>query len=250
MLILLTNDDGVHSEGLLALMETLSRDHSVYIVAPERERTCIGHAITLHKPLRARQAGEHVFVSNGTPVDCIYLGVKKLLPQRPDLIISGINRGPNMGQDVNYSGTVAAAKEGAFLGIPAIALSIVAREDFLFRDAAQVAAELVPLVGGTAAHEESAVLNVNVPNRPFPDIRGFQVTRLGKRIYTDNVVERVDPRGQVYYWIGGNGDRYELTEGTDFFAVEHGFVSITPLALDLTSLSSIDHYTKHLRRVL
>lgn len=250
MLILLTNDDGVHSEGLLALVEVLSPDHTVYVVAPERERTCVGHAITLHKPLRARQVQGRIFASNGTPVDCVYLGVKKLLPRRPDLIISGINSGPNMGQDVNYSGTVAAAKEGAFLGIPSMALSIVARDGFLFRDAARVGAELAPAVGGTGVPEGFAVLNVNVPNLPFQEIRGFQVTRLGKRIYTDNVIERVDPRGRAYYWIGGDGDRYEPTEGTDFFAVDHGFVSITPLALDPTSLSSIDHYTKQLRRVL
>jgi 5'-nucleotidase len=249
LLILVTNDDGVHSEGLTALRDRLSKEHEVYVVAPERERTCVGHAITLHKPLRIKELESKVFSTNGTPVDAIFLGIKVLLPGKPDFVISGINKGPNMGQDVNYSGTVAAAKEGAFLGIPSIAFSVAARSDFLFEDATMVVEEVIRRLAGQAAHAP-AFLNVNIPNIRYLEIQGFLVTRLGKRIYNDTVVERVDPRGANYYWIGGNGESYEPVEGTDFDAVNRGFVSVTPLVLDVTSDVSIENYIKYFRRVV
>ncbi len=247
MLILLSNDDGVLSGGLAALRETLSRNHTVYVIAPERERTCVAHAITLHKPLRVRQMGENIFSTSGTPADCVYLGVKALLPREPDFIVSGINTGPNMGQDVNYSGTVAAAKEGAFLGIPSLSVSISARSDFFFKDAAGITEEIIDIVSGETL-SRATFLNVNIPNLPRDQIKGFMVTRLGKRIYNDMVTERIDPRGAKYYWIGGNGERYEPIDGTDFRAIEQGCVSITPLSLDNTSESSIGIYEKYFRR--
>jgi len=249
MLILLTNDDGIRSEGLMTLRDNLLKRHEVYVVAPERERTCVGHAITLHKPLRIKEIGGNIFSTNGTPADCILLGVKLLLPGKPDVVIAGINKGPNMGQDVNYSGTVAAAKEGAFLGVPSMAISISARSAFLFDEAKQVIKKIIEIVS-TNPFLHDTFLNVNIPNMPYKDMKGFMVTRLGKRIYNDTVIERVDPRGGKYYWIGGNGENYELIDGTDFYAIEKGYVSITPLGLDMTSSHSINNYKKYFRKPL
>jgi 5'-nucleotidase len=247
LLILLTNDDGIHSEGLIALRERLSKKHDVYVVAPERERTCVGHAITLHKPLRMQEAGDRMYSSNGTPADCILLGVNVVLPEKPDFVISGINKGPNMGQDVNYSGTVAAAKEGAFLGISSLAVSVCARTGFHFPDAAEYTEDILDSLKNNA-FQGNVFLNINIPNVPHDNIKGFMVTRLGKRVYNDTVFERTDPRGGRYYWIGGNSEGFELIEGTDFHAVEKGYVSVTPLALDATSVSSINTIKKRLTR--
>jgi 5'-nucleotidase len=249
VLILLTNDDGIDSEGLLAMKERLAGRHDVYVVAPERERTCVAHSITLHKPLRIREIGGNLFSTNGTPVDCVFLAIKTLLPRKPDFVISGINRGPNMGQDVNYSGTVAAAKEGAFLGIRSMAVSLTARNGFLFNDAARITGRIMEALS-QAPPLNGAFFNVNIPNLQENEIKGFLVTRLGKRIYNDTVIERTDPRGGKYYWIGGDGDSYESLKGTDFVAIEKGCVSITPLSLDVTSVKSIQIYTKYLRRGL
>jgi 5'-nucleotidase len=249
LLILLTNDDGVHSEGLLALRETFAKTDDVCVIAPERERTCVGHAITLHKPLRIKKIAANTYASSGSPADCIYLGIKAILKKKPDVIISGINKGPNMGQDVNYSGTVAAAKEGAFLGIPSIAVSICAREEFLFDDAAIITGIIVDTIRKNA-FVDGTFLNVNIPNLPRKTMNGFMVTKLGKRIYNDEVVERVDPRGGTYYWIGGNSEGYEEMRGTDFYSVEKGYVSITPLGLDMTHTGSIRNYKTVFRRSL
>ncbi len=231
MLILITNDDGVFSEGLAALRGLLALSHDVYVVAPERERTCVAHAITLHKPLRIRQVEGRVYASNGTPADCVLLGAKVVLPGRPDFVISGINSGPNMGQDVNYSGTVAAAKEGARLGVPSMAVSIAARDGLRYADAALVAGELIDRLAQVPVAPQT-FLNVNVPSLPRPDIRGFRMTRLGKRIYNDTVIERIDPRGERYFWIGASEDAFEATAGSDFLAIEQRFVSVTPLTTD------------------
>lgn len=249
MLILLTNDDGIHSEGLILLRQKLRENYSTITLAPERERTCVGHAITLHKPLRIREVGEEFFATNGTPADCVLLGAKVVAPRKPDLVISGINKGPNMGQDVNYSGTVAAAKEGAFLGIPSMAVSINGRSHYLFKDAVEVTEKIIHIVE-TYRFLDRTFLNVNIPNIPVGEVKGFMVTRLGKRIYNDTVIERTDPRGGKYYWIGGDSQGYEPLEGTDFDAVEKGFVSVTPLGLDVTSDRSIGKYKKYFRRIV
>ena len=243
MLILLTNDDGIDSEGLVSLKDRLSQQHEVCTIAPERERTCVGHAITIHKPLRIKEAGKGLFSTNGTPADCVLLGIRVLLKKRPDLVISGINKGPNMGQDVNYSGTVAAAKEGASLGISSMAISVDARTDYLFNDAIAIITGIIEK-SRDITFPDHTFLNINIPNIPQHSIKGFMVTRLGKRIYNDAVIERVDPRGSKYYWIGGNGVSYESIEGTDFYAIERGYVSITPLGLDITSNDSIDIFKK------
>jgi 5'-nucleotidase len=247
VLILLTNDDGVHSEGLLALREIFAKTDNVCVVAPERERTCVGHSITLHKPLRIKKVADNTYASNGSPADCIYLGIKAILKKKPDIIISGINKGPNMGQDVNYSGTVAAAKEGAFLGIPSIAVSMCAREQFLFNDAALITQRIVDIIKNKA-FIKNTFLNINIPNIPHNTLNGFKVTKLGKRIYNDEVLERIDPRGGTYYWIGGNSENYEDMRGTDFYAVEKGYISITPLGLDMTHRGSIKTYNAYFRR--
>jgi 5'-nucleotidase len=196
-----------------------------------------------------KELGGGVYATNGTPADCVLLGVKAVLKKKPDLVISGINKGPNMGQDVNYSGTVAAAKEGAFLGIPSLAVSMNARSHYHFADAIKVIEMIIAVVEGSS-FLDSTFLNINVPNVSFNKMKGFMVTRLGKRIYNDKVIERTDPRGGKYYWIGGNGELYEPIEGTDFYAIERGFVSVTPLGLDVTSIKSINIYKKYFRRGL
>jgi 5'-nucleotidase len=221
----------------MLLRERLLKQHDVYVVAPERERTCVGHAITIHKPLRVKELKDRLFASNGTPVDCILLGLKMLLSQPPDFIISGINKGPNMGQDINYSGTVAAAKEGAFMGIPSLAVSINARKDYRFADAARITEDIIGILQGNI-YPARTFLNINIPNIPYENIKDFMVTRLGKRFYNDTVVERIDPRGGKYYWIGGNSPGFDLIEGTDFYAVENGYASVTPLDLDATGNNS------------
>jgi 5'-nucleotidase len=232
LLILLSNDDGIQSEGLHILKDDLSRFHDVWTVAPEKENSCISHAVTLQTPLRIRELDRRTFSTDGTPADSVLLGLKVILPHPPDLIIAGINKGPNMGQDVNYSGTVAAAKEGAFLGIPSLAVSLDARKDFRFDTAKDVVRQLIEKIGNFPLPRH-VLLNVNVPNRPQP-LRGFMMTRLGKRIYNGSIVERIDPRGGRYYWIGGDSDSFEPIRGTDFYAVSREYVSVTPLHWDTT----------------
>jgi 5'-nucleotidase len=243
LLILLSNDDGIDSEGLQSLREDLSKTDDVWVVAPQSERTCIAHAITLHKPLRIKDLGDHVFSTNGTPADSVLLALKVVLPKAPDLVISGINKGPNMGQDVIYSGTVAAAKEGAFTGCVSLAVSLNGRTDFLFRDANRSVADLVQRIR-EHPFPQSILLNVNIPNMPYEMLKGFMVTSLGKRIYNGKIIERIDPRGGPYYWIGGDGEGFEAIVGTDLYAVDSGYVSLTPLHWDSTSHAAIGQLNK------
>jgi len=238
LLILLANDDGVDSEGLQSLREAFSKTDDVWVVAPESERTCIAHAITLHKPLRIKDLGDRVFSTNGTPADSVLLALRVVLPRKPDLVISGINKGPNMGQDVSYSGTVAAAREGAFSGAVSLAVSLNARSGFLFSDAARSVLDIVAKVrAGTLP--PATLLNVNIPNIPYEAVSGLMVTSLGKRIYNGNIIERKDPRGGPYYWIGGDAEGFEPIPGTDLQAVDLGYVSLTPLHWDLTGYAVI-----------
>lgn len=243
MLILLSNDDGIDSEGLLALREAIAPGNEVWVVAPEAERTCIGHAITLHKPLRIKDLGDRIFSTNGTPADSVLLALRVVLRRKPDLVISGINKGPNMGQDVSYSGTVAAAKEGAFVGIASLAVSLNGRTDFLFRDACRSVLDIVSKIGA-AGLPTHTLLNVNIPNIPYEAIKGLMVTGLGKRIYNGNIIARTDPRGGTYYWIAGDGESFESIEGTDLQAVDQGYLSVTPLHWDLTAYTSMGEYKK------
>ncbi len=249
LLILLTNDDGVNSEGILTLRNHLLKKHDIFIISPERERTCVAHAITLHKPLRIKEIAAGIYSTNGTPADCVYLGVKVVLKRPPHLIISGINKGPNMGQDVNYSGTVAAAKEGAFMRIPSLAVSLCARDNFRFNDAVKIVERIIKNICDIGT-PDNTFLNINIPNLPMKQVKGFMVTRLGKRIYNDAVVERLDPRGGRYYWIGGNGENYEHIRGSDFYAIEKGYISITPMDLDMSSTRSMRRYKGHFGKSL
>ncbi|HIE04693.1 MAG TPA: 5'/3'-nucleotidase SurE [Candidatus Latescibacteria bacterium] len=232
-LILLTNDDGVFAEGLRALRKALEEVGEVVVIAPEGARNAVGHALTLHKPLRVRKVEEGCFAVNGTPTDCVMLGVYKLLDRKPDLVFSGVNDGPNLGDDVTYSGTVAGAMEGMLLGVPSVAVSM-AEESSYFDVAAEFSAQLAECVLKNGMPEDT-FLNVNVPPLPRKEIRGVRITKLGRRIYRTAIVEKTDPRGKPYYWIGGQHPTWTGGGGTDFAAVESGFISVSPLHLDLTN---------------
>jgi len=234
--ILVTNDDGIYSEGLRKLAEALRGVGEVTIVAPDREQSAASHALTLSRPLRMLEIQKDEWIVDGTPTDCVNLAVLNLLKaNRPDIVVSGINFGPNLGDDVTYSGTISAAFEGALLNIPSIAFSALVGEQFSFEACAVFAAELTRLVLERQRRSD-IILNVNFPVRPF---RGVKITRLGKRIYSEGVIERLDPRGRKYYWIGGDAPSWHPGEGTDFEAVQNGYISITPLHLDLTHHESI-----------
>lgn len=238
MNILITNDDGVHAPALGVLHAELSKLGRVTIVVPDRDQSATSHSLTLHRPLRIHRHAEERFSIDGTPTDAVLIAYHGLLEQRPDLVISGINQGPNMGEDVFYSGTVAAAIEGALQGAPAIAASLVTHEPGDFLEPARFIRRLAEEVvrRGVAGKQ---VLNVNLPHRPWPEIRGVKLTRLGTRVYSDTLIEKTDPRGRAYYWIGGQEPVWESHEGTDFHAVEHGYISITPLSLDFTDYKAV-----------
>ncbi|MBI5026337.1 MAG: 5'/3'-nucleotidase SurE [Nitrospirae bacterium] len=240
--ILVTNDDGVYSQGIMALAKALKPSGNVYVVAPEREQSAVGHALTLHRPLRADKIKNGVYSINGTPTDCVILAVNKLLPSasggRPDIVVSGINRGGNLGDDITYSGTVSAAIEGTLLGIPSIAVSLVGEKDFHFQEAAKFAARLAGIVLKKGLPPDT-LLNVNIPNGV--DIKGIKFTRQGKRAYDNSIQEMSDPRGRRHYWIGGGSPLWGPGEDTDFQAVQNGFISVTPIYLDLTSYNTLKY---------
>jgi len=238
-LILLSNDDGIQAEGLLALEESVASLGEVYVVAPDREKSAAGHSVTLHHPLRVQKLDERHYAVDGTPTDSVILGVRELLPRRPNIVISGINRGPNMGDDVTYSGTVAAALEGTLLGIPSFAISVAEYDNIRYDGAARFAARLANLIFENGLPSDT-MLNVNVPNLPEESIKGVAVTRQGKRVYKDEIIAKSDPRGRVYYWIGGADSGWEPESETDFAAFEEDRISITPLHLDLTKFSFLD----------
>jgi len=229
-LILLTNDDAFHAEGLRALAEAMHALGRVVVVAPERDRSAASHALTLDHPLRSRRHGEDRWAVNGTPTDCVNLGVLGLLDARPDLVVSGINAGLNVGDDVTYSGTIAAALEGTVLGVPSIAVS----QDgppFDFKRGAMVAVRIAAAVLERGLPVDT-LLSVNVPRAPH---KGVKLTRQGRRIQHEPIVERVDPRGKTYFWIGGKPSGWRDDPGCDHAAIDEGFVSITPLSIDLTN---------------
>lgn len=238
MLILLTNDDGIHSPGLKALVDQFQSLGRVVVAAPDRERSAVGHALTLHSPLRAELIAPDQWAISGTPTDAVTLGIHGLLKEKPDLVVSGINKGGNMGDDLTYSGTVAAAMEATLMGVPSIAISLAAQNFSYddFNDAALVARNMATAVLRHGLPADT-FLNVNVPaSRPL----GIQITRQGKRIYGDAVIQNVDPRGRTYYWIGAGELSFQELEGTDFHAVQNGYVSVTPLHLDLTNYAALE----------
>jgi 5'-nucleotidase len=243
-LIMLTNDDGVSSPGLLALAQAVSNIGEVIVFAPEHNWSAGGHGKTMHKPLRIQETkladGTPALLTNGGPADCVALAVLGALPQRPDLVISGINPGANIAQDMTYSGTVAAALEAFISGIPGIAISLAkpSVDTAGFGCAAQFAAGLAHRLLESGCTE--LLLNVNVPAVPCNEISGVAITRLGTRIYHDILVERKDPRGHKYYWIGGEPSAGVDEEGTDFAALSQNRISVTPLQLDMTAHNLID----------
>lgn len=235
MRILLSNDDGIYSDGLKALHEALRGEHDVVVVAPDRERSAASHSLTLHRPLRINEISEGWFSIDGTPTDCIHIALNGLLPEpRPEMVVAGINMGGNLGDDVTYSGTVAAAIEGTLQGLPSIAVSLVSRGPFEFGPAAEFAARLVKQVADRGLPEDT-LLNVNVPDLPAGGMRGIQITRQGKTIYGEAIVEKVDPRGQTYFWVGSGNTEWIRRGDTDLDAVHEGKISVTPLHLNMTN---------------
>ncbi|MBI1318654.1 MAG: 5'/3'-nucleotidase SurE [Candidatus Hydrogenedens sp.] len=237
-LILLTNDDGIHAPGLHALADSLSKLGTVRVFAPDRERSAVSHGISLHQPLRVKPYREGWWMVDGTPADCVLLAVRFLMEARPALVVSGINNGPNLGDDVTYSGTVAGAREGMMVGVPSIAVSMVSYDPQYFTTGGEVALRLGRYVLEHGLPDDTA-LNVNVPDVPFEELNGAAITRMGRRHYEDDVIHRTDPRGRDYYWIGGAATNLVSTPGTDIGAVLENQVSITPLHRDATHHDAI-----------
>jgi 5'-nucleotidase len=242
--ILITNDDGIYAEGLLALKAALDAVGEVHVVAPDRPRSACGHSITLHKPLRLNKVrlpdGSHGYSTNGTPSDCVLLAVLDVMKDGIDLVISGINLGPNVGCDLTYSGTVSAAMEAVLAGIPAIAISVASHaEDISFDYAAKFSAHLARIILDRGLPPDT-LLNVNVPDLPASRIRGIEITRQGRRWYPGRIEKRTDPGGRAYFWLGGDDAMDELEDGTDVKALADDKVSVTPVHLDLTGYPVLD----------
>jgi len=242
MRILISNDDGYFAPGIAALAEAMKGFGEIIVVAPERDSSGASNSLTLDRPLMVRTASNGFLYLNGTPTDCVHIAVTGMLEQRPDLVVSGINDGANMGDDTIYSGTVAAAMEGFLLGIPAIAFSLAHKGHAHMDSAARVARDVVarfierPYPSG----DRPVLLNVNIPNLPYEEMRGLEPTRLGKRHHAEEVIKARNPRGDVVYWIGPAGGAKDAGPGTDFHAVANGSVSITPLHIDLTASDLVD----------
>jgi 5'-nucleotidase len=251
--ILIANDDGIDSVGIQSLARALKKIGQVTVVAPEREQSTMGHALTLHKPVRLfhvhSEKGMDQWALSGTPADCVYMGIRWVLKRRPDIIVSGINRGVNVGNDIYYSGTIAAAREGAVLDIPAMACSLDyhydpgTKEKAYFDDAANYISGLVPQVL-KGRLPPNCLLNVNFPNLPFSKIKGVKVSRQGFRIYTDAVTEKRDSREKPYYWLGGKYAGFRPIEGSDCEVLDRGFISITPCRIDVTQYEFMETLSK------
>jgi len=238
MRILLSNDDGYFAPGLAQLATSLADLGEIMVVAPELNRSGASNSLTLDRPMHLRRASNGYMYVSGTPSDCVHLAVTGVLDHQPDMVVSGINLGANMGDDTIYSGTVAAATEGYLLGVPSISISLGSFEGRHFATAGRVARELVQRFSDTP-FAEPILLNVNVPDVPYEELRGIQVTRLGRRHKAEPAVKSVSPRGETLYWIGAAGPAADAGEGTDFHAVEHGWVSVTPLQIDLTHAAQL-----------
>jgi 5'-nucleotidase len=238
MNILLSNDDGYQAPGLIMLAEQLSEVGDIVVVAPDQDRSGASNSLTLVNPLRARTMDNGFIRVDGTPTDCVHLAITGLLDHEPDLVVSGINAGPNMGDDVLYSGTVAAATEGRFLGLPAIAISMNSHNPDHFETGARIAVTLVNKLL-EAPLSENVILNVNVPDIPYSELQGIVTTRLGHRHKAEPVIKSYDPRGRTIYWVGPAGAEQDAGPGTDFHAVRQNSVSVTPLHVDLTRHSAL-----------
>ncbi len=244
MRVLVTNDDGIHSKGLDVLVQRLKKKAQVFVVAPDRERSAVSHSLTLNKPLRIKEIEANVFLVDGTPADCVRLGLLDILKKENiDMVIAGINMGPNLGDDVLYSGTVGAAIEGTILGVPSLAVSLVAKCNFHFKTAAEISCRIIDKVLQKGL-PKGICFNINVPNLPIKQVKDFKITRQGKRIYGKEIEKRVDPRGFIYYWVASGRVHNIKEKGTDVEAIEEKKVSITPLQIDVTA----HQYLKEIRR--
>jgi 5'-nucleotidase len=243
MTILLTNDDGIHAPGLWALYRALKSDHNLVVVAPERERSAVGHGITLHKPLRAYKVtvngGDEGWAVTGTPADCVKLSMVELLGRRPDLVISGINPGANVGVNLNYSGTVAAAKEAALYGVPALAVSVQSPENPFYDDAARFVAQLVPTLRAKGL-PAGVFLNINLPNMPLDAVAGVKIARQGCDLYDEYFEKRRDPRNRVYYWQGCEAQPAYTQADADGAMLAEKYITVTPVRCDMTDYTMME----------
>ncbi len=238
MRILLSNDDGYFAPGIEHLARVLSAVAEITVVAPERDRSGASNSLTLDRPLSLKQSANGFYHVNGTPTDCVHLAVTGMLDELPDMVVSGINNGANMGDDTIYSGTVAAATEGFLLGVPSVAVSLCSKVGAHYETAAQIALEAVQMIRQQKS-SAPVLLNVNVPDIPYTELEGWEVTRLGKRHKAESVVRTLTPRDETVYWVGAAGAAQDAGEGTDFFAVANRRVSITPLQIDLTHTAQL-----------
>jgi 5'-nucleotidase len=241
-LILLTNDDGHFAEGIDSLSRHLKGQGEIHIIAPDRERSATSLALTLHHPLRIKKIGARIFAVDGTPADCVYLALQKLLPRKPSLLISGINRGPNLGQqDISYSGTVAGAIQGAFLQIPSLAVSLLPDKDhqYNFDFAAEIVSSMTRKLLKSKIPEK-LVLNINIPPPPF---QGIKIVKLGQKRYNPEIIEKQDPRKRTYYWIGTGNPKALGDKNSDVMVIKQGYITITPLHTDSTDHDALQHRT-------
>lgn len=244
MRVLCSNDDGILARGLECLERAARPIGDVWVVAPDREQSATSHSLTLHHPLRPIQLGPQRWQVDGTPTDCVMLAIEALLPERPDFVLSGINHGPNMGEDVLYSGTVAAAMEGLALGVPSIAVSFAGRvlrsDDSLLDDHVENLSRLFKHITSLPTFPADTLLNVNIPAVPAAELKGVRLTRLGRRVFSDSLTPMKDPWGREIFWIGGGSVAWSGTDDSDFRAVKEGYISVTPLHLDLTAKDRLD----------
>jgi 5'-nucleotidase len=240
MNILVSNDDGVLAPGLALLANACAEVGSVTVVAPDREQSGTSHSLTLHRPLRPTRRPDGAFQLDGTPTDCVLLAIQTLMPERPDFVFSGVNHGPNMGEDVLYSGTVAAAMEAVSLGVPGIAISFAGRDVNLLASYRAVVSMLVRRITEVADFPSAMVLNIILPNSPAEDVKGIRVTQLGSRYFSESLTRMTDPWGREIFWIGGGTITWTGGADSDHEAVAAGYISVTPLHMDLTSYSLIE----------
>ena len=254
MRILISNDDGIYSGGIRALTEELVKSNEVYVVAPDRERSATGHSLTLHRPLRLDEVShlegvKAAYSTDGTPSDCVKIAIGAILKEPPEIVLSGINHGPNMGSDVLYSGTVSAAMEGAIYNIPSISISLADRKPQDFSCAATFVSKLLKTIG-QIKFPDRTLLNINIPALPLPEIAGVEITKLGVRPYHDYFEKRVDPRGRTYYWLAGEAIEENELPGTDVYAVRNNQISITPVTIHMTNekmLPELKNWVKQIK---
>lgn len=237
-LFFITNDDGINSPGLKALMQTLSSQAECVVIAPDRDNSAVSHSLTMNRPLRVTKLEERFYTLDGTPTDCVAIGLNKIIGKRPDLLVSGINPGPNIGDDISYSGTVSAAVEGTMYGIPSLAVSLAGEAPYDFTAAAELAGKLATRILRHGL-PRNTLLNANVP--ATDSIKGIKITRQGRRLWENAIQETRDPWGRKHYWIGGGTPFPESGKDTDVYAVNNGYVSVTPIHLDLTNHQGVDH---------